>query len=213
MNLQSAPRCTYIHVTGHACKTPALKGKNFCYFHQRVIRSVAMPIDSRVAPLFIIESRESIQYAIIEIMNAISSGTMDHKTGSLLLRALNIAERISRRSRFHQSPRQIVTEIPNYGRQYLNEHPEYDPPVAAESVAETDDHPKPAPSQPLPPQPENHAPLSLKASAAQPVASDNDLRKIRASIQRALAGSLPDLISCFTAAGLMPPKKATAQHL
>jgi hypothetical protein len=98
MSLQSAPRCTYIRITGHACKSPALKGKNFCYLHERVIRGVAMPIDSRIDPMFILENRESIQYAIMEIMDAVASGAMEHKTASLLLRALNIAERNSRRS-------------------------------------------------------------------------------------------------------------------
>ena len=213
MPLQSAPRCTYIRVTGHACKSPALKGKNFCYLHERVIRGVAMPIDSRIDPMFVLEDRESIQYAIMEIMNSIANGTIEHKTASLLLRALNIAERNSRRSHFHQRPRQIVQEVPNYGRQYLNEHPEYDPPEAPEPADEADDATSPAvPPRPLP-QPENHAPLSLKASAARPVRPagwENELRKVRASINRALGGSLPDLISCFEAAGLTPPKNTHA---
>ena len=210
MPLQSAPRCTYIRVTGHACKSPALKGKNFCYFHERVIRGVAMPIDSRIDPMFILDSRESIQYAIMEIMNAIATGTMEHKTASLLLRALNIAERNSRRSHFHQRPRQIVQEVPNYGRQYLNEHPEYDPPPTPESAAEAASTNPTLPPQPLPPLPENPMPLSLKASAARPAAWESELRKVRASINRALGGSFPDLISCFEAAGLTPPKNRHA---
>ena len=208
MPLQSAPRCTYIRVTGHACKSPALKGKNFCYLHERVIRGVAMPIDSRIDPMFILDSRESIQYAIMEIMNAIA--TMEHKAASPLLRALNIAERNSRRSHFHQRPRQMVQEVPNYGRQYLNEHPEYDAPDAPEPPTEADSISPTVPPQPLPPQPENHAPLSLKASAARPVGWENELRKVRASINRALGGSFPDLISCFEAAGLTPPKSKHA---
>jgi hypothetical protein len=216
MKMQSAPRCTYIRITGHACKSPALKGKNFCYFHERVIRGVATPIASRISPTFILENRESIQYALMEIMNSIANGTIDPKTASLLLRALNIAERISRRSRFHQHPRQIVQEVPNYGRQYLDEHPEYDPPAAPESPEQAAVSGPTLPPQPHPPQAENHGPLSLKASAARPVRSanwENDLRKVRASINRALGGSLPDLIDCFEAAGLTPPKMSTREAL
>ena len=214
MNLQSAPRCTYIRVTGHACQSPALKGKNFCYFHERVVRGVATPIASRISPTFILENRESIQYALMEIMNSIANGTLDHKTASLLLRALNIAERNSRRTRFHQDADQIVQEVPNYGRQYLNEHPEYDSPAAPESTDEATVPTAAVPQQP--PIPRSHAPLSLKANAAQPVrsaAEENELRKVRASINRAMAGSLPDLISCFQAVGLIPPKKViSAKH-
>ena len=210
MNLHSAPRCTYVRCTGHSCKSPALKGKNFCYFHERVMRGVAMPINARISPMFVLEDRQSIQYALMELMNSIANGAIEHKTASLLLRALNIAERNSRRSHFHQRPRQIVQEVPNYGRQYLKEHPEYDPPEAPESAA--DDANTSVPPQPLP-QPETHVPLSLKASAARPVRDANwesELRKVRASINRALGGSLPDLISCFEAAGLTPPRNKHA---
>ena len=217
MNLQSAPRCTYIRVTGHACQSPALKVKNFCYFHERVVRGVATPIASRISPTFILENRESIQYALMEIMNSIANGTLDHKTASLLLRALNIAERNSRRTRFHQDADQIVQEVPNYGRQYLNEHPEYDSPEAPQPAANKAANEAAATHPTLPPQPrpqpQTHAPLSLKANAARPIHSaveESELRKVRASINRAMAGSLPDLISCFTAAGLIPPKNKHA---
>jgi len=213
MNLQSAPRCTYILVTGHACKSPALKGKNFCYFHERVMRGVALPIDARIAPMFVLEDRQSIQYALMEIMNSIANGAIEHKTASLLLRALNIAERNSRRCRFHQRPRQIVQEVPNYGRQYLDEHPEYDPPSAPQTATEAAAPTSPAVTpQPLP-KPENQAPLSLNASVGRPVRPagwESELRKVRASINRALGGSFPDLISCFEAAGLTPPKNKQA---
>jgi hypothetical protein len=211
MTMQSAPRCTYIRVTGHACKSPALKEKNFCYFHERVIRGVAMPIGSRIDPMFILESRESIQYAIMEIMNAIDTGTMEHKTASLLLRALNIAERNSRRSRFHQRQPQTVKEVPNYGRQYLNEHPEYDDlpeqPLVAASVPAVVAQPIPPDSQ-RNPQTTLPVTLNLKASSTRPAGWESELRKVRASINRALGGSLPDLISCFEAAGLTVPRGA-----
>src|SRR5205807_599927 len=68
MPLEHAPRCTHTKITGHLCKSPALKGKNFCYFHQRVYRHVAIPYDSTIEPQFILDNEESIQYAIMETL-------------------------------------------------------------------------------------------------------------------------------------------------
>src|SRR5947199_3405804 len=55
--------CTHIKVTGIRCGSPALRGEQFCYFHQRVIRGVPTPPSSRLHPIAIIENEESIQSA------------------------------------------------------------------------------------------------------------------------------------------------------
>src|SRR6478752_7275867 len=96
--LEHAPRCTFIKITGHPCQSPALKTKNFCYFHERVTRRVAIPYQTTIEPQFILDNEESIQYAIMETLTAIVRGTMDHKTATLVLRGLNIAVRNCRGS-------------------------------------------------------------------------------------------------------------------
>src|SRR6266700_2168376 len=35
--------CTHIKVTGVRCGSPALRGEQFCYFHQRMLRTVRVP--------------------------------------------------------------------------------------------------------------------------------------------------------------------------
>ncbi len=35
--------CTHIKVTGVRCGSPALRGEQFCYFHQRMLRTVRFP--------------------------------------------------------------------------------------------------------------------------------------------------------------------------
>jgi hypothetical protein len=43
--------CTHIKVTGVRCDSPALRGEQFCYFHQRMIRGVRTPPHSRLHPI------------------------------------------------------------------------------------------------------------------------------------------------------------------
>jgi hypothetical protein len=42
--------CTHIKVTGVRCGSPALRGEQFCYFHQRMIRGVQVPPNARLHP-------------------------------------------------------------------------------------------------------------------------------------------------------------------
>ena len=134
--LEHAPRCTFIKITGHPCQSPALKTKNFCYFHERVTRRVAIPYETTIEPQFILDNEESIQYAIMETLTAIVRGTMDHKTATLVLRGLNIAVRNCRGSNicFDHHQKEMVREVPNYARQYLLEHPELGEPITDAEV-------------------------------------------------------------------------------
>ena len=53
MNRISMPNpksCTHIKVTGVRCEAPALRGEQFCYFHQHAHRGVRRPAHSRLHP-------------------------------------------------------------------------------------------------------------------------------------------------------------------
>ena len=52
--------CTHIKVTGVRCDSPALRGEQFCYFHQNAHRGVRRPPQSRLHPIALIEDEESI---------------------------------------------------------------------------------------------------------------------------------------------------------
>ena len=57
--------CTHIKVTGVRCGSPALRGEQFCYFHQRMVRGVRTPPQARLHPITLIEDEESIQSALM----------------------------------------------------------------------------------------------------------------------------------------------------
>lgn len=206
--LEDAPRCTHIKISGHPCHSPALKGKNFCYFHQRVHRHVATPYESNLEPQFVLDNEESIQYAIMQTLTALVRGTMDHKTAVLVLRGLNIAVKNRRMNnvRFDHHEDEMVREAPDYPHQYLLEHPEYGPPLTQEEVAaahedfakndidpavKTHAAAEHAPSQPSPAD-ASEIPSAASCPPPESASSDAPITPSRetASLQASAAGTL-----------------------
>ena len=103
--MRTIRNCTHIKVTGVRCGSPALRGEQYCYFHQRMLCS------SRLSPIALLENEEAIQVSIMEIVDRLLCGTIELKRGELVLRALNTAVRNSRRARF-ENVRGMVRELP-----------------------------------------------------------------------------------------------------
>jgi hypothetical protein len=106
--------CTHIKVTGVRCGSPALYGEQFCYFHQHAHRGVRKPAQSRLHPIAILEDEESIQSALMEVINALMRNTIDLKRATLILRALHIAVKNAHRVKFAVHGRESVREVPEY---------------------------------------------------------------------------------------------------
>jgi hypothetical protein len=106
--------CTHIKVSGVRCGSPAMRGEQFCYFHQRLIRGVAMPPRPRLLPIAMIEDEESIQVALMEVINNLMCGTIELKRAELIIRALNVAVKNSARVRVGIHASSMVREVPNY---------------------------------------------------------------------------------------------------
>ena len=110
--MSNCKSCIHIKVTGVPCGCPALRGEQFCYFHQRMLRTVKAP-DSRVHHAALLEDEESIQASLIEVVNALLRGTIEIKRAELVLRALNTAVRNIRRVNLSRHA-DMVREIPTY---------------------------------------------------------------------------------------------------
>ncbi len=106
--------CTHIKVTGIRCGSPSLRGEQFCYFHQRMLRGVRTPPQSRLHPIALIEDEESIQAALMEVINALMRNTIDLKRATLILRALHIAVKNAGRVKFGVQGRSAVQDVPEY---------------------------------------------------------------------------------------------------
>jgi hypothetical protein len=106
--------CTHIKVTGVRCGSPALRGEQFCYFHQRMMRGVATPPNARLHPIALIENEEAIQASLMEVINALARNTIDLHRAQLILRALHIAVKNARRTHFGMDKSNMVREVPTY---------------------------------------------------------------------------------------------------
>ena len=106
--------CTHIKVTGARCDSPALRGEQFCYFHQHAHRGVRRPSRSRLHPIALIESEEAIQASLMEVINGLLRNTLDVKRAELILRALHIAVKNARNVKFDSKVYPKVREIPEY---------------------------------------------------------------------------------------------------
>jgi hypothetical protein len=113
--------CTHIKVTGIRCGSPALRGEQFCYFHQRMVRGVSTPPKARLHPVALIEDGESLQASLMEIINALARNTIDLRRAELILRALHIAVKNVRRVRFDSDAEEMIKEVPAYPTSSKNE--------------------------------------------------------------------------------------------
>lgn len=154
MPINKAARiCTHIKVNGIRCGSPALRSEHFCYFHQRMIRGVSTPPQSRLHPMAFLEDEESIQASLMEVINALVRNTIDLRRAQLILRALHIAARNAPRANFERLQYKMVNEVPQYPTPAAAPKPP-DPALAQAGVlarAGRPRSPKPVSTAPRPP--------------------------------------------------------------
>lgn len=95
------PLCRHIRADETRCGSPALSGKPYCYFHnrlhlrhRRLRRSKATRERLILGPVFelvALGDRESIQLALSMVLNALASNTLDTERAATLLYCLQLA--------------------------------------------------------------------------------------------------------------------------
>ena len=95
MGLEHVPRCQHVKVNGTQCGSPALRRRRLCYFHERIRREQArIAADGSAQRRFelpLLEDANSVQVALMKVIQMLGSGDMDHKTAGLILYALQTA--------------------------------------------------------------------------------------------------------------------------
>ncbi len=93
----SCPTCGHRKADGVLCGSPALRGKQFCYFHQRDLdhshqrartRRRAANFQLHFPPL---ETLTDVQIALFEVMDALAANCIEPRRASALLFALQQA--------------------------------------------------------------------------------------------------------------------------
>ena len=113
MGLENVNRCQHVKVNGTQCGSPALRRRRHCFFHKRVLDQVARIAAAErfgqarfVVPL--LEDANAVQLALMQVMQLLGSGQMDHKTAGLMLYALQTASVNLRNTEFEAEE---VTEV------------------------------------------------------------------------------------------------------
>jgi hypothetical protein len=117
MSSNTAPRCRHIKVNGTQCGSPALRHKNFCFYHQQARPTTvecyydqSYPLGEITLPLF--EDAHSIQTVIRQVVQMVLQKRLERKTASLLLYALQIASSNLKRMELEKpQPEQVVIDI------------------------------------------------------------------------------------------------------
>jgi hypothetical protein len=95
MGLENVPRCQHVKMNGTQCGSPALRLRRQCFFHERIRRERAkIAADTsaqRGFDLPLLEDANSVQVALMKVIQMVGSGRMDHKTAGLILYALQTA--------------------------------------------------------------------------------------------------------------------------
>lgn len=88
--------CRHILPRGTKCKSPALRGRVYCYFHDRLQRFEQDGQRDTSEPLFLpsLEDARGIQMAISQILAALGSGRLDNRKAGLYLYGLQLATQL-----------------------------------------------------------------------------------------------------------------------
>jgi len=95
MGLEDVPRCQHVKMNGTQCGSPALRRRRHCFFHERIRREQAkITADVSAQRLFdlpLLEDANSVQVALMKVIQMLGAGRLDHKTAGLMLYALQTA--------------------------------------------------------------------------------------------------------------------------
>jgi hypothetical protein len=104
MGFDNVPRCQHVKVNGTQCGSPALRWRRLCFFHNNVRRerkkNRADETAKRLFELPLLEDANSVQTALMKVIQMLGSGGLDHKTAGLMLYALQTASSNLRRVDF-----------------------------------------------------------------------------------------------------------------
>ncbi len=110
----SIRRCQHIKVNGTQCESPALVEEKYCYFHMRWhatrMSVILKQREHWIAGLPTLEDANSIQVGLAEVMRLLVTQEIDHKTGALLLYAMQTASANLKRTSFEPEPTRVVID-------------------------------------------------------------------------------------------------------
>jgi hypothetical protein len=101
--------CRHILTSGHKCKSPALRGQPFCYFHAAARRYASISTTSvDPLPLPSTEDAAGVKIALNQVLRAFASHRIDRRQAGVYFYGLQIAARLAHKS--DEKPTETVRE-------------------------------------------------------------------------------------------------------
>jgi hypothetical protein len=101
-------------MNGTQCGSPALRRRRHCFFHERIRREharIAADAAHHAFDLPLLEDANSVQMALMKVIQMLGSGRLDHKTAGLMLYALQTASSNLRHATFEvNEPTDVVID-------------------------------------------------------------------------------------------------------
>ena len=106
--------CRHIMPNGLQCKSPALRDRSYCYFHQNLQSAYRAARQKKKEDDTIqfgsIEDAAGIQIALTQVADAVASSRIDRRRGGTLVYALHLASSLAKQ-RATFDPAQVVRNI------------------------------------------------------------------------------------------------------
>ncbi len=92
--------CQHIRPQGTMCGSPAMRKKDYCYFHhQQRERRRRMNVNPSVS-IPLLENGAAVQVALMNVIDRLNTKTIDHRSASLMLYGLQVASANLKRVHF-----------------------------------------------------------------------------------------------------------------
>ncbi len=131
MALGNVRRCQHIKMNGMQCGSPTLNGRRRCFFKERAREQHNRIVHDqfRQSPFLmpLLEDANAVQLALMQVMQLLARGQMDHKTAGLLLYGLQSASANLRYADFEpEEPTDVVIYRENVQKTDI-QGPQWDP--------------------------------------------------------------------------------------
>lgn len=92
--------CRHIMPNGLLCKSPALRDRSYCYFHQNLHVTLRASREKKKEDSTIqfasIEDAAGIQIALTQVVDALAASRIDRRQGGTLIYGLHLASSLAR---------------------------------------------------------------------------------------------------------------------
>jgi hypothetical protein len=133
----NAHQCLHYKVEGTRCGSPALTGKQYCYYHVRIRRR------KKELDLPDVEDPNAVLVAINDILQAMAAGHIEIKHGTAMLYAIQLARDTMRQVTAGRPPEPEEQDLESLARKLAYEMMDMEvPPLSADPAAPDKDDDK-----------------------------------------------------------------------